>query len=237
MEHVGDIDGIAYVNDSKATNGEAAARALACFDGIFWIAGGRAKEDGLAPAMEVLGGVRAAFLIGECQDAFFDELDGRVPAEKCGDLAAAVARATDRARETGDDAVVLLSPAAHRSTSGIISRRAATASGLSSGPCRRGRRHDPFRPDRYIRPRKLVVDSRPLVNGGDHPADRIRVMLTLAASPPVADRLHIDQYHFVRRQLFFLPLAVAIIFTDIAVEPRAMSVVWRSQFSASRSCS
>ena len=112
MEHVGDIDGIAYVNDSKATNGEAAARALTCFDGIFWIAGGRAKEDGLAPAMEVLGGVRAAFLIGECQDAFFDELDGRVPAEKCGDLATAVARATDRARETGDDAVVLLSPAA-----------------------------------------------------------------------------------------------------------------------------
>jgi len=46
------------------------------------------------------------------------------------------------------------------------------------------------------------------------------VMLTMAASPPVADRLHIDQYHFVRRQLFFLPLAVAIIFTISLSSPR-----------------
>ncbi len=112
LEKVGTLNGVDYVNDSKATNGEAAARALACFDRIYWIVGGRAKEDGLIPTLDLLDGVRAAFLIGESENAFCEELDGRVPTVRCGDLATAVAKAAELALQERKGGVVLLSPAA-----------------------------------------------------------------------------------------------------------------------------
>ncbi len=117
LELVATIDGVRYINDSKATNGEAAARALACFDAIYWIAGGRAKEEGLTPTLDSLDGVRAAYLIGESEEVFFEHLKGRVPATRCGDLASALALATrqaarDRAQGQTQNAVILLSPAA-----------------------------------------------------------------------------------------------------------------------------
>lgn len=116
LEMVGEIDGIRYVNDSKATNGEAAARALASFQNIYWIAGGVAKEDGLVPTEPYLDHVRHAFLIGEAADAFATALDGRIPVTMSGDLETAVTDAARLAADTGDieagDApVVLLSPA------------------------------------------------------------------------------------------------------------------------------
>ena len=112
METVAVIDGIRYVNDSKATNGAAAARALASFSEIYWIAGGIAKEDGLAPAAPWLGNVRHAYLIGEAAASFGRELRGRVPCTQSDSLERAVRAArrqavADRAREP----VVLLSPA------------------------------------------------------------------------------------------------------------------------------
>lgn len=113
LELVTTINNVRYINDSKATNGEAAAVALSCFDDIYWIAGGRAKEDGLAPTLNTLDGVRAAFLIGESQDAFFHQLQDRIPAIKCGDLASAIGLARQQAEQDGArDAVILLSPAA-----------------------------------------------------------------------------------------------------------------------------
>ncbi len=48
QELVATIDGVRYVNDSKATNADAAAKALVCYDDIYWIAGGQAKEGGIA---------------------------------------------------------------------------------------------------------------------------------------------------------------------------------------------
>jgi UDP-N-acetylmuramoylalanine--D-glutamate ligase len=113
LELVAMIDGVRYINDSKATNGEAAAVALACFGSIYWIAGGQAKEDGLTPTLNALGGVHAAFLIGEAQDSFFEQLQDRIPVTKCGDLASAIALAKKQAEKDGArDAVILLSPAA-----------------------------------------------------------------------------------------------------------------------------
>ena len=113
LELVTTIANVRYINDSKATNGEAAAVALACFDAIYWIVGGQAKEDGLTPTLNVLSGVRAAFLIGEAQDTFFEQLQDRIPATKCGDLATAIALAKEQAEQDGvRDAVILLSPAA-----------------------------------------------------------------------------------------------------------------------------
>lgn len=115
LEAVGEIDGIRYINDSKATNGEAAARALSSFANVYWIAGGVAKEDGLAPAEPYLDHVRHAFLVGEAADAFAAALDGKVPVTKSGDLSTAVRDATSAAAAdhgTGMEApVILLSPA------------------------------------------------------------------------------------------------------------------------------
>ncbi len=110
LETIATIDGTRYINDSKATNAEAAARALACFENIHWIAGGRAKAGGLEPIAPHLARVAHAFLIGEAEEIFAAALEGRVPYTRCGDLAAAVAEATAHAQgKTG--AVVLLSPA------------------------------------------------------------------------------------------------------------------------------
>ncbi|MEX2296322.1 MAG: UDP-N-acetylmuramoyl-L-alanine--D-glutamate ligase [Dongiaceae bacterium] len=111
QERVGEIDGIRFVNDSKATNGEAAAKALASYENIYWIAGGLPKEGGLTATEPFWGPVRRAFLIGTAADAFAAALDGRVPYEQSGTLDVAVAAAYDAARRDGGPAVVLLSPA------------------------------------------------------------------------------------------------------------------------------
>lgn len=112
LETIAEIDGIRYVNDSKATNGEAVARALASFSTIYWIAGGVAKEDGLGPAEPYLDRVRGAFLIGGAADEFESTLTGKVPVTRSGDLATAITDARKCARTENLPApVVLLSPA------------------------------------------------------------------------------------------------------------------------------
>jgi len=109
MQRVATIDGVAYVNDSKATNPESAAPALAAFPRIHWIVGGRAKSDDLEACAPYFGNVAAAYTIGEAGPLFFEVLKGRVPVvENAGTLAAAVAHAAAAARP-GD--TVLLSPA------------------------------------------------------------------------------------------------------------------------------
>ena len=113
QEMVAIIDGVTYVNDSKATNADAAAKALACYEPIYWIAGGRAKESGLAGLETLLPRVAEAFLIGEAEAVFADSLEGRAPVTRCGTLAVAVDAARERALADGrPGAVVLLSPAA-----------------------------------------------------------------------------------------------------------------------------
>jgi len=112
QEVVGEIGGVRYVNDSKATNGDAAARALACYDNVYWIAGGLPKEGGLVDVRPWLGRVRHAFLIGAAEAQFAEELDGITPLSRCGDLATAVQAAHRMAQADGlTGAVVLLSPA------------------------------------------------------------------------------------------------------------------------------
>ncbi len=106
------IDGISWINDSKATNANATAKALACYGKIYWIAGGQAKEGGLAGLESNFDRIAHAFLIGEAATAFAETLGGKVPATHCGELAAAVRRAQELARKDDrEGAVVLLSPA------------------------------------------------------------------------------------------------------------------------------
>jgi UDP-N-acetylmuramoylalanine--D-glutamate ligase len=116
MERIAEFDGVLYVNDSKATNAEAAAPALAAYppatDGrprIHWIAGGVAKGEGIGPCEQWLGHIARAYLIGDAAPMLARVLSDRLPNEVSGNLEAAVAAARANAR-SGD--VVLLSPAA-----------------------------------------------------------------------------------------------------------------------------
>ncbi len=112
QELIAAIDGVRYVNDSKATNADAAAKALACYDDIYWIAGGVPKEGGIAPLAPFFPRLRRAFLIGQASDAFAATLEGRAAFTRCGDLAGAVAAAREAAlAERRPHPVVLLSPA------------------------------------------------------------------------------------------------------------------------------
>ena len=111
-ELVATISTVRYINDSKATNAEAAARAVASYDAIYWIAGGQAKDDKLDGITPFATNIRHAFLIGDSEDFFAAALEGIVPFTRSGDLASALSAAHGMAQEAaGEDAVVLLSPA------------------------------------------------------------------------------------------------------------------------------
>jgi UDP-N-acetylmuramoylalanine--D-glutamate ligase len=106
---VAEAGGVAFVNDSKATNVEAASRALAAFPRIRWICGGLEKEGGLSGLAPYLGAVAKAYVIGREAERFAVGLGPSVATEVCGNMATAVARAVAEA-EPGD--TVLLAPAA-----------------------------------------------------------------------------------------------------------------------------
>lgn len=113
MELVGEVAGVRWFNDSKATNAASAAPALAAFppapdQRLHWIAGGKAKGDGLAACRPWFGHVKQAYLIGEAMEPFAAEIGDALPVDLAGDMATAVAHASASARP-GD--IVLLSPA------------------------------------------------------------------------------------------------------------------------------
>lgn len=108
MERVAERGGVLFVNDSKATNPEAAAPALTAYDRIHWIAGGRAKSADLGQLTGRLDKVVAAYVIGEAADLFERLLAPHMPVTMAGTLDRAVPAAAAAARP-GD--TVLLSPA------------------------------------------------------------------------------------------------------------------------------
>lgn len=110
------INGVPYVNDSKATNADAAGKALGCFRNIYWIAGGRPKEGGLNGLEPYRDRIRHTFLIGEAAEDFALWLDRHgVPHSLSGTLEKALEAAHEAAQTTrgqpGGAGVVLLSPA------------------------------------------------------------------------------------------------------------------------------
>ncbi|WP_294300322.1 UDP-N-acetylmuramoyl-L-alanine--D-glutamate ligase [uncultured Sphingomonas sp.] len=108
MERVATVNGVLYVNDSKATNPTSTAPALAAFDRIHWIVGGQAKTDDLDACRAGFGHVAHAYVIGEAAPLFARLLEDDMPVSQSGTLEQAVrdAAANARAGET-----VLLSPA------------------------------------------------------------------------------------------------------------------------------
>ncbi|GLS00670.1 UDP-N-acetylmuramoylalanine--D-glutamate ligase [Brevundimonas denitrificans] len=111
MEEVGRLGRVRFINDSKATNADAARQALSSYERSFWIAGGRAKQGGIDDLEELFPRVVEAFLIGEAAGPFAARL-GDTPHRISGDMASAVKAAAEAAAATGREEVVLLSPAA-----------------------------------------------------------------------------------------------------------------------------
>jgi UDP-N-acetylmuramoylalanine--D-glutamate ligase len=112
LQFVAAIHGVRFINDSKATNADAASHALAPFNNIYWIAGGRPKEGGIVSLEPFFPNIAHAFLIGEAERQFAATLEGRVPYTRCQTLAKAFEAATEKAfAERRPGAVVLLSPA------------------------------------------------------------------------------------------------------------------------------
>lgn len=110
------INGVGYINDSKATNAAATAMALACHNNIYWIVGGRKKKNGLDGLEEFFPRIKHAFLIGESVDDFSEWFDKYgMEYTRCGTMAKAVEQAHAMAQENrgqpGGAGVLLLSPA------------------------------------------------------------------------------------------------------------------------------
>ena len=111
QELITTIDGIAFVNDSKATNADASARALGCYDDIVWIAGGQAKEGGIEALAEYFPRIRHTLLIGQDAAQLADTLARHgVSHARVETLDRAVPAALEAARRLHAP-VVLLSPA------------------------------------------------------------------------------------------------------------------------------
>lgn len=112
MEEVARRGRVLFINDSKATNADAAAKALGSFDAIYWIAGGLPKEGGIASLAPFFPKIRKAYFIGEAAEAFSRAVEGVLPHKISGTLDAAVRDAARDAENSGDaEPVVLLSPA------------------------------------------------------------------------------------------------------------------------------
>ena len=112
MQQIGRKGKVLFVNDSKATNADSAAKALASFSDIFWIAGGKPKTGGIESLAEFFPRIAKAYLIGEAAAEFAKTLEGKVPYEISSVLSAAVdAGARDAAASGRKEPVVLLSPA------------------------------------------------------------------------------------------------------------------------------
>jgi UDP-N-acetylmuramoylalanine--D-glutamate ligase len=111
QQRVGTVGGVAFINDSKATNADSTARALVCHDRMVWIAGGMQKEGGIVPLVEYFPRIAHALLIGRDAPDFAATLAAHdVPHEIVETLERAVPAALDAAHRTNAP-VVLLSPA------------------------------------------------------------------------------------------------------------------------------
>jgi UDP-N-acetylmuramoylalanine--D-glutamate ligase len=112
MEEVGRRGQAIFVNDSKATNADSTEKALASYEHIFWILGGKAKDGGIAPLHHYFPKIEKAYLIGAATDEFAKTLDGQVRFACCGTLDKAVAQAAEDVQASAaSEPVVLLSPA------------------------------------------------------------------------------------------------------------------------------
>ena len=112
LEEIGRRGKVLYINNSKATNSDAAEKALLSLTDIYWILGGRAKHGGIEPLRPLFPKIVKAYLVGEAAEAFAGTIGEAIPYEFCGTLDKAVESATrDAEKSTTEAPIVLLSPA------------------------------------------------------------------------------------------------------------------------------
>ncbi len=111
METVGVVGKVRFVNDSKATNADAARQALSSYPKVYWIAGGQPKTGGIDDLADLFPRVIKAYLVGEASAAFARTLKGKAAVAECGTIDNAVHAAFQDASASGKEAIVLLSPA------------------------------------------------------------------------------------------------------------------------------
>lgn len=111
MQEIGRIGKVRFINDSKATNADAARQAMSSFDRFYWIAGGRAKSGGIESLSDLFSRVKGAYLIGEAADLFEKTIGKAAPCIASRNLLTAVAQAFADAEKTGQPEIVLFSPA------------------------------------------------------------------------------------------------------------------------------
>ena len=111
METVAQVGDVRFVNDSKGTNADAARQAISAYPRVYWIAGGQPKAGGIEPLADLFPRIAKAYLIGEAAPEFARTLQGEAPHVVCGDMERAVQAAYADAAASGEEAVVLLSPA------------------------------------------------------------------------------------------------------------------------------
>lgn len=112
MQYIASKDGIDFYNDSKATNATAALAALSSLDNIFWLAGGRFKEENLLPLNNVLDNIRKAYIFGESKHIFADYLKDKVDYEISDTMQEAFNLAVRDAKAYKGKKNILLAPAA-----------------------------------------------------------------------------------------------------------------------------
>lgn len=113
MQFLGNVDGVNFINDSKATNAESTENALKSYENIFWILGGRQKEGGIEILDKYFSRISKAYLIGEASENFAQFLEkNNVNFEKCGDLKTAFNKSfLDAKNSSLKEKNILLSPA------------------------------------------------------------------------------------------------------------------------------
>jgi UDP-N-acetylmuramoylalanine--D-glutamate ligase len=111
METVGKLGKVRFVNDSKATNADAARQAMSSYPKFYWIAGGVAKAGGIDDLKDLFPRIAKAYLIGEAAESFSWTLAGKAECVLSGTLERAVQQAYADAAASGEEAIVLLSPA------------------------------------------------------------------------------------------------------------------------------
>ena len=244
MEQVGRKGAVLFVNDSKATNADSAAQALACFSDIFWIAGGKPKTGGIASLEDFFPRIRKAYLIGEAAADFAKTLDGKVPYEIVGTLDRAVEAAARDAAAAGPGAggaavagLRLVRPVSEfRGARHGLPRPGAGAAGIKARPNQILISWKPCRVSKgrgFPAPRTAMVSRTERTPFGDWwwTIDRVMlaaivvlmlggIILSLAASPPVAARLNLDAFHFVNRHIMFLVPTLAVLLVTSLLSPR-----------------
>ena len=118
IETIGEINGITFINDSKATNAESVIHAISSLKDIYWIIGGRKKEGGISILLPEIpkGNIKKVFTIGECEDEFYDQTKNLVDSYKCNKLENATTKAFELALKDLKEnpnlkPIILLSPA------------------------------------------------------------------------------------------------------------------------------